>query len=139
MHQKAGSQNVYEFHGTLQSLLCLECHHEYGLHEINLNETVPRCQKEQGLLRPNFVFFSESIPKLIASQSFAEAQKADIVLVIGTTGEVMPACAIPFQAQKKGAKIIEINPNRSNYTDSVDVFLPGKATEMMGALEQILS
>lgn len=139
LHQEAGSQNVYEFHGTLQSLKCLECDTEYTLQEVNLNPTVPRCQKDKGLLKPNFVFFSEGIPPVVATQSFTEAMRTDVVLVIGTTGEVMPACAIPYEAQKNGAKIIEINPNKSNYTDMVtNVFLNGKATEMMGTLERHL-
>ena len=140
LHQKAGSQNVYEFHGTLQSLSCLECGTEYLIQKVNLNETVPRCQKDNGLLKPNFVFFKEGIPQHVAVQSFAETQKADVVLVIGTTGEVMPACAIPYKAQMHGATIIEINPNLSNYTNSItEVFLKGKATEMMKALELKIS
>ncbi len=140
LHQKAGSQNVYEFHGTLQTLLCLNCGTEYLLQEVNLNETIPRCKQDNGLLKPNVVLFGEAIPHLITVQSFSEAMKADVVLVIGTSGEVMPACAIPYQAKENGAKLIEINPNKSNYTDDniTDVFLNGKATEMMKALARYL-
>ncbi|RKZ80604.1 MAG: RNA polymerase subunit sigma [Candidatus Parabeggiatoa sp. nov. 1] len=139
LHQQAGSQNVYEFHGALQSLKCLKCDTQYKREEVDFKPTVPRCQKDNGLLKPNFVFFSEGIPPLVATQSFAEALKANVVLVIGTTGEVMPACAIPYEAQTHGAKVIEINPNKSNYTDVItDVFLNGKATEMMTALERCL-
>jgi len=139
LHQEAGSQNVYEFHGSLQTLLCLECRTEYSHIEVNFNETIPRCPKDNGLLKPNVVLFGEGILKNIAIQSFTEAMKADVVLVIGTSGEVMPACAIPYEAQKKGATIIEINPNQSDYTHSItDVFLNGKATEMMTALERFI-
>jgi NAD-dependent deacetylase len=140
LHQKAGSQNVYEFHGTLQTLLCMECGTDYLLQEVNLNETIPRCKQDNGLLKPNVVLFGEGIPQMITIQSFVESIKADVVLVIGTSGEVMPACAIPYRAKENGAKLIEINPNKSNYTDDniTDVFLNGKATEMMTALARCI-
>ncbi len=136
LHQEAGSQNVYEFHGTLQTLVCVDCGAKYLATEINFDKIPPRCLKDKGILKPDVILFGEAIPEEVASQSVTEAMKADLILIIGTTGEVMPACMIPYQAQKNGATIIEINPNKSNYTDSItDVFLQGKATEMMKALE----
>jgi NAD-dependent deacetylase len=139
LHQQAGSQNVYEFHGTLQSLLCLKCRTEYPHQQVNFNQTIPRCPTDNGLLKPNVVLFGEGIPEQIAIQSFSQAMKADVVLVIGTSGEVMPACAIPYEAKKKGATIIEINPNESDYTQSItDIFLNGKATQMMSMLEHLI-
>jgi NAD-dependent deacetylase len=135
LHQEAGSKNVYEFHGTLQTLVCLDCGARYLAKAINLDKIPPRCSKDNGILKPDVILFGEAIPEIAASQSVKEAMKADVILIIGTTGEVMPACMIPYQAQKNGAKIIEINPNKSNYTDSItDVFLQGKATEVMKVL-----
>ena len=136
LHQEAGSQNVYEFHGTLQTLVCVDCGAKYLAKDINFDKIPPRCSKDKGILKPDVILFGEAIPKEVASQSVTEAMKADVILIIGTTGEVMPACMIPYQAKKNGATIIEINPNKSNYTDSItDVFLQGKATEVMKALE----
>jgi NAD-dependent deacetylase len=136
LHQEAGSQNVYEFHGTLQTLVCLDCGAKYLAAEINFDNLPPRCSKDNGILKPDVILFGEAIPEKAASQSVKEALQADVILVIGTTGEVMPACMIPYQAQENGATIIEINPNKSNYTASItDVFLQGKATEVMKALE----
>ncbi len=136
LHQEAGSQNVYEFHGTLQTLVCLDCGEKYFAKQINFDNLPPRCLKDNGILKPDVILFGEAIPEEAASQSAKEALQADVILVIGTTGEVMPACMIPYKAQENGAKVIEINPNKSNYTDSItDVFLQGKATEMMQALE----
>ena len=61
------------------------------------------------------------------------------MLVIGTTGEVMPACEVPRTARRHGAKIIEINPVPSAFTDTItDVYLPGKAAEVMNTLMQEL-
>ncbi len=59
--------------------------------------------------------------------------------MIGTTGEVMPACQIPYLAKENGAKIIEVNPEESNFTNRItDVFLRGKASEIMNMIEKEL-
>jgi len=64
------------------------------------------------------------------------AQNADVVLIIGTTGEVYPAASIPIEAKRNGATVVEINTEKSNYTDSItDFFLQGKASELLGELE----
>jgi len=68
-------------------------------------------------------------------KSTEEAEKADLFLVIGTTGEIMPASMIPYEAKKNKAKIIEINTQPSNYTSTIsDLFLQGKATKVLDEL-----
>ncbi|HRC67655.1 MAG TPA: hypothetical protein PK976_06925, partial [Bacteroidales bacterium] len=73
------------------------------------------------------------------SASIQAAQKCDVLIVIGTTGEVMPANLIPGLAKNNGARIIEINPHISEHTQVVtDVFLPIKASEAMMALDEAI-
>jgi len=140
LHQRAGSQRVIEFHGTSQKLVCTSCGIEFEVREEWLSRLPPRCTECRGLLKPNFVFFGEPIPEPANSQSFAEAEKADVFIVIGTTGEIHPASLIPVVAKRNGTKIIEINIEPSNYTRNVtDLFLQGKATEMMRAIVNALS
>ncbi|MCP4155217.1 MAG: NAD-dependent deacylase [bacterium] len=135
LHQEAGSCKVYEFHGTTRTLSCMICRFPYEAAKVSLDTLPPRCPKCMGILRPDFVFFGEGIPRGVNVESSYEAQIADVFLVIGTTGEVMPACDIPFQAKKRGAKIIEINREPSTFTyGATDIFLQGKATEMMTKL-----
>jgi NAD-dependent deacetylase len=87
------------------------------------------CPKCWGLLKPDFVFFKEQIPQKALEKSLELAQECDLMIVIGTTGEIQPASRIPFIAKQSGAKIIEINIEKSNYTDSVsDIFLQNRAT-----------
>ncbi|MBD3291082.1 NAD-dependent protein deacylase [candidate division KSB1 bacterium] len=134
-HQEAGSRNVIEFHGTYRRLICLRCKRRFSYREKILNTLPPRCKTCDGLLKPDFVFFSEPIPEDASKRSFQEAEIADLFLVIGTTGEIQPASSIPVLAKQNGAKIIEINVKESNFTNEiVDVFLQGKATEMMDKL-----
>lgn len=135
LHQAAGSHSVYEYHGTLKSLVCLKCGKVYSATEIDLNQPIPLCPADEGVLKPNFVFFGEAIPEPVGILSFQAAQRCDAIVIIGTTGEVMPACMIPYQAKKNGATVVEINVTPSRYTTLItDVFLQGKATEMMTAL-----
>jgi NAD-dependent deacetylase len=139
LHQEAGSKEVFEFHGTARKLICLSCSRKYGAGEISLDHPPPTCRECGGLLKPDFVFFGESIPQLPLAASYEAAAISDVFLIIGTSGEVMPASQIPFLAKSNGAKIIEINLLPSNYTTNItDVFLEGKAGEMMKKLEVLL-
>ncbi len=132
LHQRAGSKNVIEYHGTTQTLTCTHCGRRYQASTKFLNDLPPKCESCSGLLKPDFVFFGEAIPELAQSRSLQEAEIADVFILIGTTGEVQPASMIPIIAKKNHAKIIEINVEKSNYTDSItDIFLNGKATEIM--------
>ncbi len=135
LHFDAGSKTVHEFHGSLKKLICLGCGSSINVEKVDLNLLPPVCQKCNGLLKPNVVFFGESIPGHAYSRSMQESKKSDLFVLIGTTGEVAPANCIPRLAKESGAKIIEINVEKSAYTDTVtDIFLQGRATEMMEQL-----
>ena len=135
LHQRAGSKHVLEFHGTLDKLVCTECDARFDTTRELIAPERPSCPKCGGLLKPDFVFFSEGIPEDAFHGSFAAAADCDYVIVIGTTGEVMPACEVPREAKRHGAKIIEINLQESAYTNSItDLFLHGRAVEVMETL-----
>jgi len=132
LHQKAGSKNVIEFHGTSSRLVCEFCNESYEFNKEIIQTLPPRCKKCNHILKPDFVFFSEPIPEPARTLAFNEADEANLFLVIGTTGEIYPASQIPFIAKRNGAKIIEINVKESNYTQSItDVFIKEKATTAM--------
>lgn len=136
LHREAGSVIISEFHGNSKKLRCLQCHRQYRSVEISLDHVPPTCRECGGILKPDFVFFGEGIPQLPLAEAQEAASLSDVFLIIGTTGEVMPANQIPFIAKEYGATIIEINPEPSNYTDKItDIFLQGNATEVMQKLE----
>ena len=137
LHQEAGSRYVIEFHGTSRRLICLSCHQTWEFQPEMLASLPPACPRCGGLLKPDFIFFSEGIPPLAYQRSLTETQLADIWLVIGTTGEIMPASMLPIEAQRNGALIIEVNLRPSNYTNTItDIFLQGKASEVLSALAE---
>jgi len=136
LHQKAGSRNVIEYHGNTRQAVCLDCGRTVPLTKEILAQDVPRCPHCGGRLKPDFVFFGEPIPAEAAQKSLEHTLKSDIYLVIGTTGIIMPASLLPYEAKKNGATIIEINLNPSEYTGRItDIFLQGKAGEILPALD----
>jgi len=135
LHQQAGTKHIFEFHGNSQKLVCTQCDARYIPSEIDLNVLPPMCKKCGSLLKPDFVFFSESIPEMAYNGSVDAAERCKIMLLVGTTGEVMPAAAMPTIAKSHGAKIIEINLEPSFFTKRyTDIFIGGKAGEMLPLL-----
>lgn len=119
LHQEAGSKNVIEFHGNSHTFVCTSCSTKYLLYELKLSGKPPLCPSCGKLLKPDFIFFGEAIPARARDQAFRESEITDVMLVIGTTGEVMPASMIPYIARQQGALIIEINPGYSSYQNGV--------------------
>jgi NAD-dependent deacetylase len=135
LHQAAGSKDVVEFHGNCRRLVTIDHRYSYPVEEISLDRLPPRCPKSGNILKPDFIFFGEEIPHEAFVNSVRAAENAKLVLVIGTTGEVMPAGQVPVLAKQNRAKIIEVNTEPSSFTNLMtDVFLQGKATEVMETL-----
>lgn len=140
LHQDAGNKNVIELHGTYKRLICPKCGTEYSYRFADLNFLPPTCIVCRGVLKPDFVFFNEPMPEKAVNKALEEANKADLLLVIGTRAEVFPANTIPQTAKENGAKIIEINVERTALTDFVtDVFLEGDASEIMSEFCTLLT
>ncbi len=139
LHQEAGCKQVYEFHGNAKELICLSCPRNYRIGEVSLDHLPPTCRECGGLLKPDFVFFGEPIPQIAFAAAHEAAAISDVLLVIGTTGEVMPANQVPVAAKRYGAKIVEINPSPSLYTEQItDIFLQGTASGVLKMLEKKL-
>lgn len=135
LHQIAGSKHVIEFHGGKGNFVCLKCDKKYPTESLKLTNEVPRCSCG-GVLKPGFIFFGEGIPTDAYSESFELAEKCDVMLVIGTTGEVQPAAYLPIVAKQHKAVIIEVNPQKSTYTDNVtDIYIDMKAGEALPLID----
>jgi len=133
LHQEGGNKNVIEYHGNFKTLSCLACGSGYRMEDV-CSQMPPKCRCRQ-VLKPDVIFFGESIPPEALTDSYELAAACTALLVIGTSAEVMPANTIPGVAKQAGASIIEINLQRTHLTDSVtDLFLPGKAGEVVPQL-----
>lgn len=139
LHTEAGSINVLEFHGTSGAFKCMECGKAILTTELTLREQAPVCDDCGALLKPDFIFFGEQIPEPAGSRSFEEAEKADVCIVIGTTGEVIPAAWVPVEAKRHGAYIIEINTEISGFTNKItDLFLDTGASIALSEINNII-
>jgi NAD-dependent deacetylase len=137
LHQDAGSKNVIEFHGNSSTLSCLFCGRNYSM-EAKRSEFPPKCDCGK-ILKPDVIFFGESIPGRALELSYSLASSAGAILVIGTSAEVMPANSIPVTAAGHNAKIIEINMEKTRLTDNLtDLFLEGDAGEIITGLVDVL-
>lgn len=141
LHQAAGNTDVIEYHGTFAWQRCMDCNKKYETRKVDISEIPPRCECG-GILRPDAVFFGEIIPAEAIRRSRQAAIDCDLMLVVGTSAVVQPAAMIPVIAKDNGAKIIEINPERTPLTDEIsDYLIMGKAGEamnrIMAAMEKI--
>ncbi len=140
LHQEAGSKKVVEYHGNSKTFICtINSTHIANFYEIDFDKPYPECPVCGELTKPSFIFFGEQIPTNAVLQSEQYASKCDLMIVIGSTGEVVPAAHVPFKAKEKGAKILEINPMPSTFTYSItDLSIKGKAGDVMGKLAEEL-
>ncbi len=132
LHQLAGSRNVFEFHGTCSKLICTKCDYEALIDNVDLSSLPPKCPKCNSVLKPNFIFYGEGINNKVYQQSLECIFKADVLLIIGTSGEVSPANSLPFIAKSNNQNliVIEVNPNTTQYTSQiVDYYFNTKADE----------
>ncbi len=134
LHRKAGSKRVLEIHGTMREATCLKCHRvvtTQGLVEqfIETGE-IPLCQCG-GMLKPNVVLFGEWLPKRVLLEAWGEAERCDLMLVIGSSLEVAPASEIPFVAQRYGAKLVIINHQETYLDDLAEVVIREDVAEVL--------
>lgn len=140
LHEKAGTKNLLEFHGSVGKLRCLSCGSRFKREEFELerlileNRLPPSCPRCRGLLKTDTVFFGEPIPEDVAERSFQEAQKCDLMLICGTSAVVFPFANLPRIArQREGVTIIEINAEPTPLTEEgiSDYLLQGKTGEIL--------
>ncbi|SPD75111.1 NAD-dependent protein deacylase [uncultured Desulfobacterium sp.] len=143
LHQEAGSSNVIEYHGNISTLTCLKCGQRFKRAELH-EEFPPRCIcSSRMILKPDVIFFGEAIPEDAMNRSFQLASHAEALMVVGTSAVVSPANTIPSIAKTNGAKVIEINKDRTHLTGTItDVFLNGDAgmimTEILAEIRKIV-
>ncbi len=137
LHQRAGSRRVLELHGSIWRVICTSCGYTERLVRP-VDEVPPRCPRCGGVMRPGVVWFGEPLPVTVFAEAEAEAARSDVMLVIGTSGAVMPAAEIPLIAKRRGAVLVNINLEENAYTGIADVEVRAKAAEFARLLAREL-
>lgn len=133
LHQLAGSPAVLELHGNIGRSKCFR----EGVIVTEWAETgavPPRCPHCGDLLRPDVVWFGESLPQKILEQAIAAASQCDIFFSVGTSGLVHPAASLPLLAREHGAITVEINPQRTPLTPHMSYHLAAPSGELLPEL-----
>jgi NAD-dependent deacetylase len=123
LHQRSGSKEVIEFHGSNQWLVCLRCGYRQEATSFSFEDIPPRCPQCSSILKPDVVFFGEPIPGEAQARAFEEARTCDVVLVVGTSAVVYPAAGIPTLAKQNGATVVEINMEPTALTGFISDYL----------------
>lgn len=158
LHQKAGSQNVIEYHGGLSKLRCMSCGSRFDREEFDLeglkrrSELPPRCKKCNGVLKHDGVYFREPIPRDVYHLSLESAWKCDLMLICGTSAVVYPFAELPRIARQRSTErerksevgiyavekipavtIIEVNSELTPLTEEriSDYLIQGKTGEIL--------
>lgn len=130
LHHAAGSKKILELHGNILNVRCSEC----GTFADDWSEdieAVPRCKKCNGLLRPDVVWFEESLPREQLDAAVHAARACQVFFSIGTSGVVQPAAALAYTAKNEGAVVVEINADPTPLTPTVDFAFHGKSGEVL--------
>ncbi|WP_373894263.1 NAD-dependent protein deacylase [Virgibacillus sp. CBA3643] len=122
-HQRAGSNQVAELHGTLQKLHCQSCGREYSSEEYIDQEYYCSCG---GVLRPSIVLFGESLPQDAFDFALKETEKSDLFIVLGSSLSVTPANQFPLIAKEKGAKLVIVNRDETDFDAIADEVINGR-------------
>lgn len=141
LHQRAGSRDVIELHGSLWRLTCSAgCPHVAEARPEAVPDDdapLPRCVCG-ALQRPGVVWFGEQLPEEPVAAAWAAAADCDVLLSVGTSSIVYPAAALPSAAREAGAVIAEINPEPTPLTAHAEFVLRAPAAEALMRLEVVL-
>ena len=135
LHQAAGSCTVIELHGNLRRARCTNCNFKQEFKEVP-RDPLPKCPKCGSLLRPDVVWFGEPLPEDAWRNAVHHVLLCDCMIIVGTSGVVYPAAYLPYLAKEHGASLVEVNVRESALTPIVDVFLEGKAGEILPTLAE---
>lgn len=135
LHRMAGNSNVLELHGNIRRVRCSECgaSAEDWIDDCD-EENVPHCGRCGGLLRPDVVWFGESLPRAELTAALETARACEIFFSIGTSGVVQPAASLAYAARNRGATLVEINTEPTPLTRRVQFAFHGRSGEILPAL-----
>jgi len=133
LHRMAGNLNVLELHGNIQRVRCSQCS-AYTETWGDDSESVPQCSICGGLLRPDVVWFGESLPRDQLEAAGEAARTCEVFFSIGTSGIVQPAASLAFAAHNRGAVVVEINAEATPLTAKANYVFHGKSGEILPVL-----
>jgi len=137
LHQRAGSSQVYELHGSIITIKCTVCDFKEKI-TGDFSELPPHC-KCGNMLRPDVVWFGESLPQDVWGEAMMQANSCNVMFVVGTSLVVSPANMLPVYAKQNGATIVEVNPEETLMSKSMDLSIRSTSAKALPELLSIVS
>ena len=136
LHQKAGNSpdKVFELHGNMKLVRCMGCGERFPIEDILQRlpeEEIPDCHFCRGILKPDAVFFGESLPQKALNDATHHSRNCDLFIVVGSTLVVYPAAYMPMYAVESGAKLVIINLSSTPVDSHATALISSKAGEAM--------
>lgn len=128
LHQKAGSKNVLELHGTLYKNYCIECKKEFDLKYAMKYEDITTCDKCNGIVRPDVVLYEEPLNSDTISKTIELISNSDVLIVGGTSLNVYPAAS--FLNYYKGNNLALINKSETNFDSKANLIINENIAEV---------
>jgi len=144
LHQRAGSKHVLETHGSFQTLSCGRCFNVFPsadfIEPYLKTGAIPRCSHCGGVLKPDVILFGEQLPQQTWQEAVQASQTCDLMLVIGSSLEVLPVASLPMQSIDRGAHLIIVDHSPTYLAVRADVVILADVAEVIPAIaEQVLS
>ena len=137
LHQRAGSKNVYELHGSIITIKCTVC--DFKDKMVSAFSTLPPLCKCGNMLRPDVVWFGEALPQDVWEAAIEKASTCDTMIIAGTSLAVSPANLLPVYAKQNGATMIEVNIEQTQMSSQMDLSLREPAAKALPEILGIIS
>jgi NAD-dependent deacetylase len=137
LHRAAGSENVIEVHGSIETSSCLECGTVFGLEEVDdvFDERgVAVCGECGGAVKPDVVLFGELLPEAAIEQATELAEGADLMLCVGSSLAVHPVAGLPRLTLERDGALAIVTKGETPYDRDADLKLDGEVDEELAAL-----
>jgi NAD-dependent protein deacetylase/lipoamidase len=135
LHERAGSGEVVEVHGSIRTSTCPGCGTRYPLAEVvellERGDGAPQCPGCSALLKPDVVFFDEALPEESIDRAYELAAAARLLLVVGSSLEVWPVAELPLVTLRSGGKVAVVNDGPTSIDAEATLKLGGKAGEVL--------
>ena len=129
LHQRAGSENVIEVHGSIRTASCLRCGEQ-----VPLEQAMPRCGECGEILKPDVVMFGEVLPPGAMERASELARGAGLLLVVGSTLEVYPVAGLPDETRAAGGARAIVNRGPTQYDTVADLKIDAGAGDTLSTL-----
>jgi NAD-dependent deacetylase len=143
LHQKAGSRSVVEVHGAIDSLTCVNCYQVVSAESVigNFLESnlLPRCRDCDHILKPNVILIEEQLPIQAWTKALDASMACDLMLIVGSSLEVLPVAGLPMRAVERGVSLIVVNYTQTYINERADVVLSGDVADVIPQIvEEVL-